>query len=136
MDIAAANGFRIPVLGLFDCDPDGLEIFRCYHSGSQTSIHEARCGIPDMKWLGVDMCDLICVTQVMNESVSMTRRDRDRARAMLKRIKRCDMAGQGTEMRRQLQTMLMLGKKMEIQAVDRVEGGLCGWLERRIAGLC
>lgn len=66
----------------------------------------------------------------------MTKRDRGRARGMLRRMVEEDVeVGMGAwglgdnrpSMKRCFQTMLMLGVKAEIQAVD---GELCRWLEK------
>lgn len=90
------------------------------------------------------MVECLGTKDVMDKGLPLTRRDRGRARGMLERMvgDEVDMDGafagdqsrEKTRVRRCLQTMLMLGVKMEIQAIDdqNVEGGLCGWLESRM----
>jgi meiotic recombination protein SPO11 len=40
----------------------------------------------------------------------------------------CDEGGDEPEWRRELQLMLMVNKKAELQLLERTEGGLAGWL--------
>ncbi|KAK5072427.1 endodeoxyribonuclease [Lithohypha guttulata] len=122
----------IPIFGLFDGDPDGLEILRCYKSGSDALAQEAIYNLPEVKWLGVDVCEFLGNPQVMNEAVALTSRDRNRAKGMLSRIHVRDASAQTASTKRMLQMMLMLGKKMEIQALSKIDGGLCGWLEKAV----
>ena len=124
----------LPIYGLFDGDPDGLEIYRCYHSDPRGPAQESACNLPEMLWLGVDLCELLGDRPKMAQTVSMTARDRGRARSMLTRIADDDMSGQGANMRQMLQTMMMLGKKMETQALDTADdgAGICGWLEHKM----
>lgn len=129
LDISALLS-PIPIFGLFDGDPDGLEILRCYKSGSDALAQEAIYNLPEVKWLGVDVCEFLGNPQVMNEAVALTFRDRNRAKGMLSRIHVRDASAQTAVTKRMLQTMLMLGKKMEIQALSKIDGGLCGWLEK------
>ena len=75
----------------------------------------------------------------------LSARERNRARKMLERCSGCgteerfghqDRAGEevetATQLRNELQVMLMLGVKAEIQVLDRRPGGLAGWLARKL----
>lgn len=131
LDIAPT---QIPIFGLFDGDPDGLDIFRCYRVGSKRLAQEVKSNLPEIRWLGVDIGDPLNSPKVMSEALSMTVRDRSRARGMLMRKDfenantRAQPNEDATKWRRSLQCMLMLNLKMEIQAVDKMDGGLCRWL--------
>lgn len=128
----------LPIFGLFDGDPDGLDIYRCYRVGSKRSTQEASSNLPEMKWLGVDVGDFLKYPGMMSEALSLTTRDRTRARGMLRRKeleiadRRTNSNEDATRWRTSLQRMLMLNVKMEIQAVDKMEGGLCGWLVEKM----
>jgi len=127
----------IPIFGLFDGDPDGLDIYRCYQMGSKSLAQEMACNIPELQWLGMDMTDFLGNEDVMDKCLTLTGRDRIRARAMLARrgialIERGDRSVEA-KVRTMLQTMLMLGKKMEIQALDGgADDGVCGWVQAKM----
>lgn len=75
---------------------------------------------------------------VMSEALSLTARDRIRARGMLRRReleiadRQTNSVEDATRWRTSLQLMLMLNVKMEIQAVDKIEGGMCNWLAEKM----
>ncbi|PRQ35746.1 putative DNA topoisomerase (ATP-hydrolyzing) [Rosa chinensis] len=51
--------FKIPVYGLFDCDPAGIEIFSVYAAGSYNKSYDnVNLTCPYMMWLGVWPSDL------------------------------------------------------------------------------
>lgn len=132
---------QLPIVGLFDGDPDGLDIFRCYRLGSKRSGQEASSNIPGTRWLGVDIAEFLKDPSVMNDAVTMTSRDRIRATNMLgkKGAETCNRQRQpdvdAVKQRKMLQYMLMLNVKMEIQAIDKIEGGLCDWLTKKMVTL-
>lgn len=126
------------MFGLFDGDPDGLDIYRNYRVGSKRLSQEANCNLPEMKWLGVNIEEFLEHAVVMNEAVRLTDRDRHRMTSMLGRKEfefsngRTESNTSAMKQRTMLQYMLMLNVKMEIQAVEKAPGGLCGWLTKRI----
>jgi len=140
LDLARTTSQPLPVFSLVDCDPDGLDIHRCYSTPPRPNIHEIDASIPDLHWLGVDIIEGLGEKRVMDRCLTLTKRDRGRARGILGRMVEDDgeaVVGMGigdgrSRMKRCLQIMLMLGVKAEIQAVDdeAVGGRLCGWLER------
>lgn len=49
----------MPILGVFDCDPHGIEIMRIYKYGSLRLRHEENARVPGLRWLGVKMEDVV-----------------------------------------------------------------------------
>ena len=151
----------IPIYGLVDYDPDGLAIFHTYAYGSASLAHENHAlVVPSMEFLGLRAADLSASTngyyahfdkaedelEPEAELHALSSRERRRAEKMLERSRDCvseetldslgdsaeeDNAGK-REMSRELQLMLMLGVKAEIQVLDRRHGGLDLWVRRKL----
>ena len=154
---------QMPTLVLVDCDPDGLNIFRCYRYGSSRhgSVSNAAA-----RWLGIktgqtlDMGTATCeaspdplrssltdslssktssglqhtlVSTSNREPVTMlSARDRKLAMATLERLEIDRIDDDETEvLKRELQIMLHLGVKTEIQWLDE-SGSLVGWLDHQL----
>lgn len=49
----------MPILGVFDCDPHGIDIMRTYKYGSQRLSHEENARVPGLQWLGVKIEDVL-----------------------------------------------------------------------------
>jgi meiotic recombination protein SPO11 len=49
----------MPILGVFDCDPHGIDIMRTYKYGSQRLSHEQNARVPGLQWLGVRIEDVL-----------------------------------------------------------------------------
>jgi len=120
------------VFGLFDYDPDGINIMQTYRLGSIKLAHEHGCTVPEMQWLGVKLDDISPSALGNHGALELNARDRDKARAMLARQEgflgdalqdRCFVA---------LRRMLMLNMKAEIQILDLDPGGVAGWVEDRL----
>ncbi|KAI9791610.1 MAG: hypothetical protein M1816_003696 [Peltula sp. TS41687] len=125
---------RPPLYGLVDFDPDGIAIMSTYKHGSLALAHEnARLRVPGLKRLGIRSKDIMMFDSVDDDSglLRLTARDRRKARHLLG-DKELDEEGQEIEWRRDLQYMLMLNVKAEIQILSNLEGGLERWLEREI----
>jgi meiotic recombination protein SPO11 len=153
---------RLPILGLFDFDPDGIAIMRIYKYGSLKLGHEERCRVPGMRWIGMKGDDIClrpgysrssgqaidhqsssqALTQLehqqrsshMSSDVSspLSARDRSMAASLLGAIcGKPDASDEDLEQKRELQVMLMLGVKAEMQAVDHL-GNIAGWLDERL----
>lgn len=120
-----------------DGDPDGIDIFRCYARGSKQLAQETASNIVEMQWLGIDLLELLSDKNVMSQCLPLTPRDRIRARGMLARTNIVDGGGDlDTKLRSMLQTLLILGKKIEIQALDMWNaGGICTWLDEKICSM-
>lgn len=52
----------MPILGVFDCDPHGIDIMRTYKYGSQRLSHEENARVPGLQWLGVRIDDVLQAT--------------------------------------------------------------------------
>lgn len=125
-------GYRLPpVFALVDFDPDGVCILSTYKYGSFALAHEnAELNVPRTRWLGVQSKDLHAYGTVggCEGLLRLTARDRRKATLMLEKD---IFAEDGPEVgwRRELQVMLMLNVKAEIQLLNGREGGLERWLE-------
>ncbi|KAF1822629.1 DNA topoisomerase IV, alpha subunit [Dissoconium aciculare CBS 342.82] len=128
------NGFlAIPVYGLVDFDPDGLSILSTYQHGSLALAHEnAEHTVPGMQWLGlrsIHLQDVIGHVHAEQELLALTARDRGMARRMLDREISREGSGahherQQTCPRTELQRMLMLNFKAELQVLDAIPEGV------------
>jgi meiotic recombination protein SPO11 len=134
LDDAGWRGGPPPVFGLFDGDPDGINIIKVYRYGSKTLAQEHKTNIPEMKWLGVELGDEFVRPSDDNGLMELTGRDREKARTLLDVDTRVEgvslLEGHG---RTALQHMLMLNRKMEIQILEERNGGTKAWLERKLS---
>lgn len=122
-----------------------------YKYGSAALAHcNERLAVPEVRWLGVKSDDIMCHGNTLsrdndlNEVASgqkdrvgllrITPRDRRIARGMLGR-EMWGEEGRETVWRRELQVMLMLNVKAEIQILSQTSGGLEGWLNERLGEL-
>ncbi|CRK43964.1 hypothetical protein BN1723_005949 [Verticillium longisporum] len=137
----------MPIFCLVDFDPDGLRIMQCYKHGSQSLRHESHVVLPRLQWLGIRSADLMPDGQrgadgdregVPRELpadpatvMPLSLRDRSCARKLLASFDEDGADVDDSEYRRELQIMLVLGVKGEIQAVDDV-GDLTRWLGHRL----
>ncbi|GKU04803.1 meiotic recombination protein spo11 [Fusarium langsethiae] len=143
---------QLPILGLFDYDPDGIKILRCYRYGSDRLSHEADLSTGTLQWLGIKSTHLfrdytgdsaintpsqssqssIISTLCRNPVSYMSARERTAAISTLKKIdyplyNEIDVS----ETKHELQLMLMLGIKAEIEWLDE-SGDLFSWLDEEI----
>jgi len=117
-----------------DFDPDGIAIMSTYKHGSWTLSHEnANLNVPSMRWLGLQSRELLdgTIGGLNDGLLQLTMRDRKKAMKMLERPL-LDAGGEGKEWRRELQVMLMLGVKAEMEVLAGRAGGVCGWVEERL----
>ncbi len=124
----------IPVFAVVDFDPDGLAIMSTYKHGSQSLAHQnEQLIVPEIQWLGIRSSDLLLYSQeTQGESqglLDLTLRDRRLAVRMLE--KAVFQAGVETEWRRELQVMLILNMKAEIQIMSN-GNGFEAWLSSKI----
>ncbi|KAI9676345.1 MAG: hypothetical protein M1817_000502 [Caeruleum heppii] len=125
---------RPAIYGLMDFDPDGLGILSTYKHGSVALAHEnAQLVVPSISWLGLQSRDLQLLDSTVEglELIRLTVRDRRKAISMLKKGLFAEGGGE-PRWRRELQVMLILNVKAEIQIMSNVDGGLQRWLDRRI----
>ncbi|KAH9882435.1 hypothetical protein J1614_000671 [Plenodomus biglobosus] len=130
---------------LVDLDPDGIAIMSTYKYGSYRLAHEdvtpngtGGLSLPNMRWLGVKGHHIsrtpvgesdtdTCVMPRLQGLMKLTGRDRAKAMRMLE-WDLCADDGPEQEWRRELQSMLMLNLKAEMQILDELPGGLVSWL--------
>ena len=72
-----------PVFGLVDCDPDGLNIFKSYQSGTPHYLNELTYAIPELQFLGVQMSEVLPGMQSDEAFRRLTQRDRKLAKNLL-----------------------------------------------------
>ncbi|KAK5009681.1 hypothetical protein LTR28_013960 [Elasticomyces elasticus] len=126
------NGFMSPpVYGLMDLDPDGLAILSTYKHGSSALAHEnAALVVPEMRWLGLRNAHLTDQDNAHQAQglLSLTSRDRRKARRMLEYAAFAEGGGE-PEWRREVQVMLMLNLKAELQLLETLPNILGDMLE-------
>ncbi|KAK1637656.1 Spo11/DNA topoisomerase VI subunit A [Colletotrichum phormii] len=138
---------ELPVFALVDFDCYGIAIMRCYSHGTRGHAHEKSTTVPSMQWLGIKSDDLPfhqnanpspgsadggggqrrSGESTFESSSSLTLRDRTRAINMVREVSE-DGTDIDRDCRRELQVMLFLGIKAEIQAVDNT-GDMSRWLD-------
>jgi meiotic recombination protein SPO11 len=115
------NGFaEPPVFGLVDYDPDGLAILHTYKHGSKKMSEEnAGLVVPTMQWMGLHSRAITDEdhTHRTQGLLTLTLRDRHKARKMLEWDQHAS-SDEAAQWRRELQVMLMLNLKAEMQIVD------------------
>ncbi|KAG9500934.1 hypothetical protein J7337_006615 [Fusarium musae] len=139
---------QLPLLGLFDYDPDGVKILRCYRHGSERLSHEADLGIEGLWWLGIRSAHLfrghasayygqpshVSITSTQSRDPVTYLNGRERA-AAVSALKKTSLHSpnelEGSELRLELQLMMMLGVKAEIEWLDE-SGDMCPWLDGEI----
>ncbi|QSZ31276.1 hypothetical protein DSL72_000839 [Monilinia vaccinii-corymbosi] len=121
----------IPIYALVDFDPDGIGIMSTYKHGSAALAHENEdLSVPSICWLGLKSTDMMLGGEENEGLLKLTKRDRRLAVRMLQRDV-CQENGNEEEWRRELQVMLMLNKKAEIQIIGNGDA-LEGWLNRSL----
>lgn len=152
LNVASTRYPQLPILGLFDYDPDGVKILRCYQYGSDKLSHEANLGTEALRWLGIRSNHLFrnyttdsaantasqslqasIVSTSCREPVSyMSTRERAAATSTLKKVSQSSQnEAEVSEIRHELQMMLCLGVKAEIEWLDE-SGDLSSWLDGEI----
>ena len=130
---------KVPIYGLMDFDPDGISIMSTYKYGSWRLSHENHhLNVPELRWLGIHSKDLIDIIKKDDDAASglLALSIRDRKRAM-KMLKKDELAENGRERqwRREIQGMLMLNIKAEMEILNEREGGMEAWLEKKLIHL-
>ncbi|KAB8304012.1 hypothetical protein EYC80_005362 [Monilinia laxa] len=121
----------ISIYALVDFDPDGIGIMSTYKHGSAALAHEnENLSVPSICWLGLKSTDMMQGAEENEGLLKLTKRDRRLAVSILQRDV-CQDNGDEEEWRRELQIMLMLNKKAEIQIIGNGDA-LEGWLNRML----
>ena len=105
---------------------------RIYCQGSQSLPHETELNVPEMQWLGIRAADVLAEVRDDESMLKLTSRDRKKAVAMLGRLNQESEAVVDEQCRIELQRILVLNTKAEIQLLEDRPGGLEGWLDGRI----
>ena len=134
---------------LMDLDPDGIAILSTYKYGSYRLAHEdvasnqePALSLPRIRWLGVqshhisrtptiDSVTDTGATSQLQGLMRLSHRDRSKAMRMLE-WDLCAEDGREQAWRQQLQTMLVLNTKAEMQILDELPGGLVSWLSHEL----
>ncbi|KAF2685142.1 DNA topoisomerase IV, alpha subunit [Lentithecium fluviatile CBS 122367] len=140
---------KIPMFALVDHDPDGIAIMSTYKYGSYRLAHEdiahkdtPGLKLPELQWLGVQSHHIsrtpvnegVTETAVVTDLQGLMRlsgRDRRKAQQMLE-WDICAEDGPEAAWRTELQRMLMLNTKAEMQILDELPGGLVSWLSNEL----
>lgn len=127
-----------PIYGLMDFDPDGMSIMSTYKYGSWQLSHENHhLNVPELQWLGIqseDLMGIIMDNHAASGLLALSVRDRKRAFKMLTKDELAEN-GRERQWRRELQVMLMLNMKAEMEILNEREGGMEAWLERKLIHL-
>ena len=136
-----------------DFDPDGIAIMSTYKHGSFNLSHEnEQLNVGRLQWLGVRCRDILNKPagggggggddprSVVMEPVGLLRlsaRDRKKAVKMLEnsevfREEGIEARGAERQWRGELQVMLMLNVKAEMEIMAEREGGVVGWVKDRL----
>lgn len=127
---------------LVDGDCDGIAIMSTYKYGSMAHAHaSSSLNAPKLEWLGTRLEDVI-VEQNGTESededwvlISLSHRDVKRIQSMLAKNPVFGDDGPEIQWRAELQIMMMLNTKIETEVLYGTEGGLEGWIDRKMEHL-
>lgn len=118
------NGFCAPpVYAMVDFDPDGIAILSTHKYGSEKLAHEtSHLCLPQMQWLGLRSEHVLYGEAAHTDQalLTLTARDRKKARSMLG----WQVLEGDESLRRDLQMILMLNFKAELQLLDATPGGM------------
>ncbi|KAH8796899.1 Spo11/DNA topoisomerase VI subunit A [Hyaloscypha sp. PMI_1271] len=119
----------IPIFALVDFDPDGIGIMSTYKHGSMSLAHETNLAVPWVRWLGVRSCDFLNTENEIQGLLTLTARDRKIALKML--AKSVAEEDRDDEWKGELQVMLMMNVKAEIQILGNGDA-LAQWLDKKL----
>lgn len=117
-----------------DYDPDGLAILSTYKHGSiKFEGQNEELVVPEVQWSGLNSKHIVDSdqTQIDQGLMPLTKRDRHKARKMLERDLMTE-GGDETEWRTELQVMLVLNLKAELQLLDATPGALMGLIKSAV----
>ncbi|MFX0065963.1 MAG: hypothetical protein ACFFC7_27675 [Candidatus Hermodarchaeota archaeon] len=104
----------LPIFGLMDADPYGLDILRVYTMGSKSlSFETPKLAVTDMKWLGVLPSDISRFNLSPSVLLNMTDQDMKRGNDMKKEI----FIQSRSRWIEEIDVMLKTKKKAEIEAL-------------------
>src|SRR5207247_5865888 len=106
-----------------------------YKYGSLAQAHQAaNLNVAKLEWLGLRTSELVTGTDPLGDEclVRLSLHDRKKARAMLAKSPCFAEDGPEPAWRTELQQMLMLNIKAEIELLYEREGGIEGWLDKKL----
>lgn len=119
---------------LVDNDPDGMAIMSTYKFGSMAHARDnGKLNVPSLQRLGVSTSDIVARADPDDAFIPLSARDRKKAISMLTNSPVWASDGPEPEWRAELQQMLMLNLKAETEILYQREGGLEGWIDRKMA---
>ncbi|OAX77208.1 hypothetical protein ACJ72_08495, partial [Emergomyces africanus] len=130
-----------PVYVLVDSDPDGMAIMSTYKYGSKAQAHEnMNLAVQSIRWLGLQASEVVSSGLDLDRHdddvlIPLTLRDRKKAQDMLARSPVFAADEPEPAWRGELQHMLMSNVKAEIESLYEREGGIQGWLDRKLQTL-
>ncbi|RHZ68170.1 hypothetical protein CDV55_104697 [Aspergillus turcosus] len=120
---------------LVDSDPDGMAIMSTYKYGSMAHARDnEKLNVSKLHWLGLRTSDVIRGADSFGDEafIRLSPRDRKKAIAMLSNNPVWAENGPEQEWRAELQQMLMLNLKAEIEILYDRQEGLEGWIDRKM----
>lgn len=79
-----SDHLRIPILGLFDADPYGIEILGIYKYGSLAMAFDVKnLAVPEMRWLGLLPTDIQRLNLPLESTVPLSENDKKKANHLL-----------------------------------------------------
>ncbi|KAL0217838.1 hypothetical protein RCL1_008687 [Eukaryota sp. TZLM3-RCL] len=117
LNIVAQTFSTVPVVGLVDADPYGLDILCTYRFGNAASAFETDLCVPRIKWLGVTAQDIASYDVSESALLPLTAADKKRGTNMIQR----DCWDAAPQWKEQLEIMIDSGFKAEIQALMSID---------------
>ncbi|KAI0758339.1 Spo11/DNA topoisomerase VI subunit A [Irpex lacteus] len=102
----------IPILGVVDADPFGIDILSVYKYGSSSMAHQDGLDAPRLRWVGVMASELASLGVEKEQLIAITKHDEKKALSMLKRNY------MPRKWRKELQHMLHNRRKAEIEILS------------------
>lgn len=134
---SSRNGFRAPpVYALVDYDPHGLDILSTYKNGSLSLAHEnENLKVQSLQLLGLRSLDIVPTdaSDDLQMDQIMPLGAFDRAKALQMLPKQIELSGYESPLVRELQRMLMLNVKAEMQFLEASPAGISGWLSQQLS---
>ncbi|KAK2845264.1 hypothetical protein FQN49_005892 [Arthroderma sp. PD_2] len=114
----------------------GMAIMSTYKYGSMAQVHQnAKLNVHAIQWIGLQASEMISTVDGPNRSslIPMSQRDRKKSEAMLKQNPSFAEDGPEPTWRRELQSLLMVNMKAEIEVLYQLDGGIEGWLDKKLS---
>ncbi|VDO40499.1 unnamed protein product [Haemonchus placei] len=109
---------NVPVYGLFDSDPHGIEIMLTFKYGSITERREGRgCNVKQIQWLGLKPSDVPSLPITREQFIHLTNRD---FMKIVKIRRRANGLGED-EVVAELDLLRSQRNKLELEAVSSIE---------------